>query len=703
MHLWPGLPYPLGASYDGTGMNVAVYSGVADAVELCVFDDDGTESRYELPERHGPVWHGYLPLAEPGLRYGFRVHGRWDPRRGANCNPAKLLLDPYAKAIEGGITPHESLRLANDDLSMNTVDNAPHVPRSVLVNPYFDWTGDTPLNTPLSESVVYEAHVKGLTKRLPGVEERWRGTYVGLMADPLIEHLQRIGVTAVELLPVHQIAHDGFLQERGLTNYWGYNTIGYFAPHNEYAATGQRGQQVQEFKRMVRTLHQAGIEVILDVVFNHSGEGGFHGPAVVFRGYDGAYYHADPNDRTRYIDFTGCGNSLDMTNPYVLQLVMDSLRYWVQEMRVDGFRFDLAVTLARETGMGPEKLSSFFDLVQQDPVVSRVKLIAEPWDIGWAGYQVGNFPTQWAEWNGKFRDCVRDYWRGNEGVLPELATRLAGSSDLYADDGRTPFASVNFVTAHDGFTMADLVAYDRKHNEANLEGNRDGSDDNRSWNSGIEGPTDDPDIIDLRARRHRALLATLLLAQGVPMLLAGDEMGNSQGGNNNAYCQDSEISWLDWEEGDQRLVDFTAALVALSRDHCVLQRRRFFGGQPANGSHLPDLVYLAPAGHPMTDGDWRTPWNRALGMFLNGEAITERDRRGQPRTSDSFLLCLNSWHEPVTFTVPDATYGAAWQVAVDTAEWAVPPPGRGPVLPGSALTVEGHTVVVLQRPSTTAD
>ena len=546
--MWPGDSYPLGATYDGAGTNFGLFSEVADRVELCLFDDEGTESRVELREVDGFVWHGYLPGISPGQRYGYRVHGPYNPAAGQRCNPAKLLLDPYAKAIDGHVTwgqPVFSYPFGHPDRRNNT-DSAPYVPRSAVINPYFDWGLDRPPRTPYHETVIYEAHVRGLTKEHPVVPEEQRGTYLGLAHPAIISHLHRLGVTAIELMPVHQYVTDSHLNDRGLHNYWGYNTIGFFAPHNGYAASGRRGEQVQEFKTMVRTLHEAGIEVILDVVYNHTAEGNHLGPTLSFRGIDNAaYYRLVDDDKLYYMDTTGTGNSLLMRNPHVLQMIMDSLRYWVLDMHVDGFRFDLAAALARQFHE-VDRLSAFFDLVQQDPVVSQVKLIAEPWDVGDGGYHVGNFPPLWSEWNGKYRDTIRDFWRGQPATLPEFASRLTGSSDLYQQDSRRPVASVNFVTAHDGFTLQDLVSYDHKHNEANGEDNRDGSDDNRSWNCGVEGPTDDPAILALRARQKRNFLTTLLLSQGVPMLLAGDEMGRTQQGNNNAYCQDNEISWIDW-------------------------------------------------------------------------------------------------------------------------------------------------------------
>jgi glycogen operon protein len=697
MHLWPGSTRPLGAHYDGTGCNFAVYAPHADAVELCLVADDASEVRIELPEHHGGIHHGYLPIVDPGQRYGYRVHGRWDPVRGATCNPAKLLLDPYARAVDGVLQWHDSLAIAtpDDPWRPDDRDSGPHIPKSVVVSPYFDWGNDRPPDNHWNDTVIYEVHVKGATARHPDIPEELRGTYAGLVHPAFLDHLEQLGVTAVELLPIHQFVHDGFLVERGLKNYWGYNSIAFLAPHNEYALLGQRGQQVKEFKRMVHGMHERGIEVILDVVYNHTGEGGWNGPALSFRGLDGSYYRSVPGDRTKYVDSTGCGNALNMSHSYVLQLVMDSLRYWVTDMHVDGFRFDLAVALSREEN-GRERVSAFFDLVQQDPILSKVKLIAEPWDIGMGGYQVGNFPSSWAEWNGKFRDEVRDFWRGEGGSLPALATRLAGSADLYSDDARNPFASVNFVTAHDGFTIRDLVSYNEKHNDANGEDNRDGESHNRSWNCGAEGPTDDPAVNALRSRQQRNLLATLLLAQGVPMLLGGDEFGRTQQGNNNAYCQDSEISWFDWDTVDDDLLAFTAKVVELRMAHSVFRRKKFFTGQPQNGSPLPDIEWFEPTGDHMEPDDWSSSWNRTVAAFLNGDGIDEMNRRGEPRVSDSFYVCLNAYWEAVDFVLPPAAYGAEWTVVIDTADDGTD--GRAPQAPGAVVRVESRSVVVLQRP-----
>ena len=732
---WPGVAHPLGATYDGVGTNFALFSEIAERVELCLFDgnggasasnNSGGETRIELREVDGFVWHGYLPGVGPGQRYGYRVHGTYDPAAGQRCDPAKLLLDPYAKAVEGGVSwdPAVFSYLFDEPGQRNEADSAPFVPRSVVVNPFFDWASDRPPRVPYHDSVIYEAHVKGLTRLHPAVPEAERGTYRGLAHPAIIDHLQGLGVTAIELMPVHQFINDGVLAERGLSNYWGYNTIGFFAPHNAYSAAGQRGEQVQEFKAMVRALHEAGIEVILDVVYNHTAEGNQLGPTLSFRGIDNtAYYRLMDDDKRYYMDTTGTGNSLLMRNPQVLQLIMDSLRYWVTEMHVDGFRFDLAAALARQFHE-VDRLSSFFDVVQQDPVVSQVKLIAEPWDVGDGGYQVGNFPPLWSEWNGKYRDTVRDFWRGQHATLPEFASRLTGSSDLYQSDGRRPVASVNFVTAHDGFTLADLVSYDHKHNEANGEDNRDGSDDNRSWNCGVEGPTDDPRIRALRARQQRNFLVTLLLSQGVPMLVAGDEMGRSQQGNNNAYCQDNEISWVAWPEDadarprdtepfegrspdqqdhdreitDRSLLDFTRALIRLRASHPVFRRRRFFQGEPISGPHgqVGDIAWFTPGAEEMTDEDWAAGFAKSLTVFLNGEGISEPDPRGERVRDDSFLMLFNASENDLKFAIPPARYGEQWTRVFDTSA-AAESGTDAAARPGDTIEVRSRSVQVLRR------
>ncbi|WP_194785285.1 glycogen debranching protein GlgX [Actinomyces haliotis] len=671
--VWPGKPYPLGATFDGTGTNFAVYSSVAERVELCLFDEDGTESRVDITEVDADVWHGYLPAVRPGQHYGFRVHGPYDPAAGHRCDPSKLLLDPYAKAISGQVVPSESLYSYTfaDPSVRNEEDSAAATMRSVVTTPYFDWGHDRPPAHEYHDTIIYEAHVKGLTQLHPEVPENLRGTYAGVAQPVVVDHLKELGVTAIELMPVHQFVNDTHLQEKGLSNYWGYNTIGFFAPQNTYAAYGTDGQQVAEFKTMVKALHEADIEVILDVVYNHTSEGNHMGPTLSFKGLDNAaYYRLVDGDEEHYFDTTGTGNSLLMRSPAVLQLIMDSLRYWVTEMHVDGFRFDLASTLARQFAE-VDKLSAFFDIIHQDPVLSQVKLIAEPWDVGEGGYQVGGFPPLWSEWNGKYRDTVRDFWRGEPSTLGEFASRITGSSDLYQHSGRTPVASINFVTAHDGFTLNDLVSYNEKHNEANGEGNNDGDNNNRSWNCGAEGPTDDPGVLALRHRQVRNFLATILFSQGVPMISHGDELGRTQQGNNNAYCQDNEISWVDWDlgEDERELLEFTRTMVWLRRDHPVLRRRRFFTGEAGHGgeSELGEIEWLRPSGERMTEEDWGTWYARAMMVFLNGDAIAEPDERGQRIVDDSFLILINASEEDIEFTLPGPDHAAAWTVALDTA------------------------------------
>ncbi|KDN86219.1 glycogen debranching protein GlgX [Kitasatospora cheerisanensis] len=707
MQVWPGQPYPLGATYDGAGTNFAVFSESADRIELCLIAEDGSETAVELRETDAFVRHAYLPGVQPGQRYGFRVHGPYQPGLGLRHNASKLLLDPYAKAMGGHIDWDESVYGYHFGAPerRNDLDSAPHTMHSVVINPYFDWGTDRPPRTDYHRTVVYEAHVKGLTRLHPGIPEEIRGTYAGLAHPAVIEHLAKLGVTAIELMPVHQFVRDHRLRDLGLSNYWGYNTIGFFAPHSSYSSTGDGGQQVQEFKSMVKALHAAGIEVILDVVYNHTAEGNHLGPTLSFRGLDNASYYRLAKDRRFYEDTTGTGNSLLMRSPHVLQMIMDSLRYWVTEMHVDGFRFDLAATLARQFHE-VERLSSFFDLVQQDPVVSQAKLIAEPWDLGEGGYQVGNFPPLWTEWNGKYRDTVRDFWRGEPATLAEFGSRLTGSSDLYQDDGRRPIASINFVTCHDGFTLRDLVSYNDKHNEANREDNRDGESFNRSWNCGAEGDTTDPAVLDLRARQQRNFIATLMLSQGVPMLSHGDELGRTQRGNNNAYCQDSDLTWLAWpspggEQADSRLLEFTQGMIWLRRDHPVFRRRRFFHGRPVSGTHdaLTDIAWFTPGGEEMTKKDWSTSYAKSLTVFLNGNAISEPDRRGGKIVDDSFLLMFNAHSEPITFTVP-AGHGEAWQVVVDTSLPTLPAPGTGPrAKAGDTLRLLDRSLMVLQRPA----
>ncbi|HWS37695.1 MAG TPA: glycogen debranching protein GlgX [Actinoplanes sp.] len=699
MHIWPGNPYPLGATYDGGGTNFALFSEAATRVELCLFDENGTETRVDLPEREALVWHGYLPRVVPGQRYGYRVHGPYEPSWGVRCNPSKLLLDPYAKAIDGDYRWDQALFSYDfgDPESFNDADSADFSPRSVVINPYFDWGNDRPLKIPMWETVIYEAHVKGMTIQHPNIPDDVRGTYSGLAHPAMIKYLKNLGVTAVELMPVHQFVHDSGLIERGLTNYWGYNTIGFFAPHNGYSSFGGDGGQVQEFKAMVKALHAAGIEVILDVVYNHTAEGNHLGPTLSFRGIDNsAYYRLVDEDKRYYYDTTGTGNSLNVRHHESLRLLMDSLRYWVTEMHVDGFRFDLAAALAREFHE-VDRLAAFFDLVNQDPVVSQVKLIAEPWDVGDGGYQVGGFPPNWTEWNGKYRDSVRDFWRGEPSSLGEFASRFTGSSDLYQDDGRRPIASINFVTAHDGFTLHDLVSYNEKHNDANGEGNRDGESHNRSWNCGVEGETDDADVIVLRERQKRNFLATLLLSQGVPMIAHGDELGRTQNGNNNVYCQDSEISWVDWAgaRNEDVLTVFTRRLLKLRAEHPIFRRRRFFTGDPAGDSKLPDIAWLRRDGEVMTEVDWNTHSGMTMTVFLNGHGIPERGALGEEIKDDSFLLLFNPLDEDVAFTLPDRDYGRTWEVAANSADPLLAAK-RKTARAGTSVQVTRHSLVVMR-------
>jgi isoamylase len=705
--VFPGEAFPLGATYDGLGTNFSLFSQIAEGVDLCLFDADGNETRYGLPEVDGYVWHGYIEDVEPGQLYGYRVHGAYDPAHGLRANPAKLLIDPYAKAVHGevvwGQAPY-GYALQGDDLTLDETDSAASMPKAIVIDSAFDWGWDRPPRHRWADTVIYETHVKGLTWRHPEVPEQHRGTFAGVAHPAVIDHLTRLGVTAIELMPVHHFIHDHRLAELGLRNYWGYNSIAYLAPHNGYGARpGHR--VVKEFKAMVRELHRAGIEVILDVVYNHTAEGDQMGPTLGFRGIDNQSYYRLVDDNQRlYSDSTGTGNTLNVRNPHVLQLMMDSLRYWVMEMHVDGFRFDLAATLARQFHE-VDRLSAFFDLIQQDPVISQVKLIAEPWDVGDGGYQVGNFPPLWSEWNGKYRDSVRDYWREGGTSIGELAERLTGSSDLYQANGRSPFASINFVTAHDGFTVRDLVSYNDKHNEANGEDNGDGTDDNRSWNCGVEGPTVAPDVNALRDRQVRNLLATLFLSQGVPMLLGGDEFGRTQHGNNNAYCQDNEVSWYDWENIDAGLLEWTRRLIDLRRTHPVFRRRRFFQGRAVRGTisdgSLPDLAWFRPDGDVMTDADWEVGYAKSLGVFLNGQAIPDPDQHGRPVVDDSFFLVLNAWDQELDFTLPDSRWGASWEMVLDTGTDRIGdeggPPEHRPA--GAVLKIDGRRLVVLRLQS----
>ncbi|UQX09789.1 glycogen debranching protein GlgX [Candidatus Mycobacterium methanotrophicum] len=705
--VWPGSSYPLGATFDGGGTNFALFSEIAESVELCLIDGDRHETRIRLDEVDGHVWHAYLPTVSPGQRYGFRVHGPFAPSAGHRCDPSKLLLDPYGKSFDGefafgqALFSYDLATAAEDPAETGTppqVDSLGHTMTSVVINPFFDWATDRAPRTQYHETVIYEAHVKGMTQTHPGVPEALRGTYAGLAHPVIIDHLKSLHVTAIELMPVHQFLHDHRLLELGLRNYWGYNTFGFFAPHHQYAANRQAGGAVCEFKSMVRAFHEEGIEVILDVVYNHTAEGDHLGPTINFRGIDNAaYYRLVDEDLRFYKDFTGTGNSLNARHPHTLQLIMDSLRYWVTEMHVDGFRFDLASTLAREF-YDVDRLSAFFDLVQQDPVVSQVKLIAEPWDVGEGGYQVGNFPGLWTEWNGKYRDTVRDYWRGEPATLGEFASRLTGSSDLYEATGRRPSASINFVTAHDGFTLNDLVSYNEKHNEANGENNQDGESYNRSWNCGVEGSTDDPEILDLRRKQMRNIMATLLVSQGTPMIAHGDEMGRTQHGNNNVYCQDSELSWMDWPLVDKNgdLLAFTRKVTALRKHHPVFRRRRFFEGRPIRSlGQVRDIAWLTPAGDEMTPEDWERDFDKCVAVFLNGEALHERDARGGRVVDDSFLLCFNAHAHAVDFVMPHDDYAKEWTAELDTTD------STGEVKlvvnDGDEVSLPGHALLVFRK------
>jgi isoamylase len=703
--VWPGRPFPLGANWDGEGTNFSIFSEHADGVELCLFDDDGEETRIGVTGRRALIWHCYLPGIGPGQRYGFRVRGPYEPEHGHRFNPEKLLIDPYAKAIEGVVDwAHDANILPyvpnpddqDADLEPDDEDDSAAVPKSVVIDAGFDWQGDRPPRVPFADTIIYETHVKGFTMTHPEVREDLRGTYAGLASEPAIEYLRDLGVTAVELLPVHHISDESFLYERGLRNYWGYSTIGYFAPHSEYAATGRRGEQVTEFKGMVKALHHAGIEVILDVVYNHTAEGNHLGPMLSFKGVDNAaYYRLMPDDPRHYMDFTGTGNSLNPVQPSVLRLIMDSLRYFAVECRVDGFRFDLASALAREL-YDVDRLSAFFDTIHQDPVLSQVKLIAEPWDVGPGGYQVGNFPILWSEWNGVYRDAMRDFWRASASV-GEFAQRLSGSADLYESDGREPFASINFITAHDGFTLRDLVSYNEKHNEDNSEDNQDGTDDNRSWNCGAEGETEDPEIRALRLRQQRNFLTTLFVSQGTPMLLGGDELSRTQGGNNNGWCQDSEISWYDWSEnpGATQMREFTRRLIRLRREHCTFRRESFLRGQEINGSGLPDVWWFRADGRKMTSRDWEHG-EAVLGMFLNGKAILDPGPHGEEIEDDSFVLLFNAHAEDRVFKLPRRRMGLRWELELCTADPSAEAGSAG--YDGQArVTVSAHSITILKR------
>ena len=701
----PGSQFPLGATVRDGGTNFAVASAVADGMLLCLFDEGGLETQIPLPDYDAGVWHGFVPGIGEGQAYGYRATGPYDPARGVRCNPAKLLLDPYARAISGSVTfGPDVMGYANGDPDTpSTADSAASVPRSlVLAGDPFRWRDGSRDGTHpgrrFSDTIIYELHVKGFTMRHPGIPPELRGTYAGLGHEAAIAHLTDLGVTAVELLPVHESVPESFLLQRGLTNYWGYNTIGYFAPHQGYSAAvraGKPGGQVDEFKAMVDALHAAGLEVLLDVVFNHTAEASELGPTLCFRGLDNpGYYRLEPGDPRHYVDTTGCGNSLNAGDPVTLQLIMDSLRYWITEMHVDGFRFDLATTLGRQDG-GFEEVSAFFDMIAQDPVVSRVKLIAEPWDVGQMdSYDLGRFPPLWREWNGKYRDTMRDFWRSHQVGLGEFATRFCGSSDLYAAERRRPTASVNLITVHDGFTLRDLVSYNDKHNEANGESNNDGTSDNRSWNCGAEGPAGDPAILALRARQSRAMLTTLLLSFGVPMLLGGDELGRTQQGNNNAYCQDNEIAWVDWSQPDVPLQDFTRRLVAFRRQHSVFRRRRFLGGTEAS-----ELRWFTPSGSGMTATDWSDPGALAIALYLDGSDDPDRAADGTPLLDDDFLVLVNAWWQPLEFTVPAIRPQAAWRIEIDSYDPALPGgSATAPRAAGDHVTVGPRAVVVLSDP-----
>ena len=702
MRIWAGESYPLGAHYDGAGVNVSVFSEAAESVELCLFDenDNDNEQRIRLPEETGNCFHGYFPDLEPGQRYGFRAHGPWAPHEGTRCNSNKLLLDPYARAIHGGVEWHESVfpyHFSEPNGDPNNLDSAAYMPKGVITQPHFEWSGDRRLNIPEHELVIYETHVKGFTVQHPGIEPQLRGTYAALGHPAAIEHFKNLGINAVELMPVHHFVHDKHLVERGLRNYWGYNSIGFFAPHSEYAADKRPGAQVAEFKNMVKALHQAGIEVFLDVVYNHTAEGNHLGPVLSFKGLDNAaYYRLMADDPQYYMDYTGTGNSLNMRHPHVLQLIMDSLRYWIVEMHVDGFRFDLASTLARELH-DVDRLSAFFDIIHQDPVIRGAKLIAEPWDVGEGGYQVGNFPPGWAEWNGKYRDTVRDYWRGEDQTLAEFATRFTGSSDLYESSSRRPYASINFITAHDGFTLHDLVSYNDKHNQDNGEDGRDGESHNRSWNCGVEGPTDDPEVNELRARQKRNFLGTLFLSQGIPMMLGGDELGRAQGGNNNTYCQDNKISWFDWNNIDDELLEFTSRLIKFRAAHPVFRRRRWFQGRPIHGKGLHDIAWLTPTGKPMAERHWNQGYAKVIGIYLNGHSLPGTNIFGQRMTDDTFLLLLNAYWESIEFSLPAKRWAKYWEPLLDTALGGFIDDEVTPIAARTPVAVEGRSLQLLRK------
>lgn len=705
---YPGSPYPLGATWDGEGVNFALFSENATKVELCLYENSEEEKEYaviNMTERTHHIWHTYLPEAKPGLLYAFRVSGPYEPQNGHRFNPNKVLLDPYAKAITRTIEWHDSLfgyKLGDpdEDLSFSETDSAPYIPKCVVVDPSFDWEGVKMPKIPYHKTIIYETHVKGFTKLHPEIPEEIRGTYAALGHPVTIKYLQDLGVTAVELMPVHHFINDRHLAEKGLSNYWGYNTIGYFAPDVRYASNGTHGDQVLEFKEMVKALHKAGIEVILDVVYNHTAEGNQMGPTLSFRGIDNAGYYRLTEDQRYYMDYTGTGNTLNANLPQVLRLIMDSLRYWILEMHVDGFRFDLAATLARELHE-VDQLSAFFDIIHQDPVISQVKLIAEPWDIGEGGYQVGNFPPGWGEWNGKYRDCIRDYWRGADSMLAEFAERFTGSSDLYRDDYRSPTASINFITAHDGFTLNDLVSYNHKHNSENGEDNNDGESHNRSWNCGVEGPTDDPEVLELRAKQKRNFLTTLFLSQGVPMLVAGDEISRTQKGNNNAYCQDNEISWVNWQDADKDLLNFTQKLVKFCKHHPVFNRRGWFVGQPIKGGKLKDIAWFLPEGNEMTEENWCHDFAKSLGVYMNGRGLHAKGSKGEQVVDDSFYVIFNAHYEPLKYKLPPKKYGEVWYKVIDTDTGMMDKKGEE-FSYGNTIEVAARSVVVLQQPKSDA-
>ncbi|MBD0276645.1 MAG: glycogen debranching protein GlgX [Flavisolibacter sp.] len=703
--VYPGHPFPLGATWDGHGVNFAIYAENATGVDLCLFNTnfpDVESVKIRIKERSNHVWHVYVPGLQPGQLYGYRVYGPYEPQNGHRFNPHKLLIDPYAKAIAGTIQWHDALfgyevGHPDADLSFSTVDSAPFIPKSVVIDYRFDWQDDQPPDVPYHQSIIYEAHVKGLTKLHPEIPKAIRGTYAGIAHPVTINYLKTLGITAIELMPVHHFVADRHLNEIGLTNYWGYNTIGYFAPDVRYSSSGVMGEQVTEFKKMVRELHKAGMEVILDVVYNHTGEGSHLGPTLSFRGVDNASYYRLTEDRRYYNDYTGTGNTLNANVPNVLRLIMDSLRYWILEMHVDGFRFDLASTLARELHE-VDRLSAFFDIIHQDPVISQVKLIAEPWDVGEGGYQVGKFPPEWAEWNGKYRDCMRDYWRGADSILSEFGLRFTGSPDLYKEDYRRPTASINFITAHDGFTLNDLVSYNEKHNWANGENNNDGDSHNHSWNCGVEGPTEDTAIIELREKQKRNFLTTLFLSQGVPMIVAGDEISRTQQGNNNAYCQDNEVSWINWEKADKSLLDFTRKLIHFSRNHPVFCRRRWFKGQPIKGIGLEDIVWFQPNGEEMTEENWKLDLAKSLGVFLNGRGLRSVGPKGEHIVDDSFYVIFNASELQLPFILPPEKFGGRWLKVIDTAEGFIEEKGSTAHVPGDVLKVHSRSVIVLKEP-----